>query len=155
MSTTTTRAAVQIAPKTMTVQELELPEIPADAGILRVLRAGICGADVPMYADDKILPRILGKAFYGKRKRTPMAVRPPGGKQAVARRIEQAVSGCSTRYVLTGARCVSIELGSVQNQEFDSIAENVNAAVRALAEKLPKKEQSIASLVLRTQESRQ
>ncbi len=47
MATDTLRAAVQIAPKQTQIQEFELPEIPADAGILRVLRAGICGADVP------------------------------------------------------------------------------------------------------------
>jgi threonine dehydrogenase-like Zn-dependent dehydrogenase len=53
MSPATLRAAVQIAPKQIQIQEFELPEIPADAGILRVLRAGICGADIPMYADSK------------------------------------------------------------------------------------------------------
>ena len=65
MSATTTRAAVQIAPKQMQVQEFDLPEIPADAGILRVLRAGICGADVPMYADSSKVPRILGHENVG------------------------------------------------------------------------------------------
>jgi threonine dehydrogenase-like Zn-dependent dehydrogenase len=65
MTATTTRAAVQIAPKQMEVQELSLPEIPADAGILRVLRAGICGADVPMYASSDRIPRILGHENVG------------------------------------------------------------------------------------------
>jgi threonine dehydrogenase-like Zn-dependent dehydrogenase len=61
----TLRAAVQVAPKKTQVQEFQLPEIPADAGILRVLRAGICGADVPMYADDSKVPRILGHENVG------------------------------------------------------------------------------------------
>jgi threonine dehydrogenase-like Zn-dependent dehydrogenase len=65
MTTTVSRAAVQIAPKRVQVQELELPEIPADAGVLRVLRAGICGADVPMYAESNTLPRILGHENVG------------------------------------------------------------------------------------------
>ena len=61
----TLRAAVQVAVKQTQVQEFQLPEIPADAGILRVLRAGICGADVPMYADHSKVPRILGHENVG------------------------------------------------------------------------------------------
>jgi threonine dehydrogenase-like Zn-dependent dehydrogenase len=59
------RAAVQIAPKQTEIQEFELPEIPPDAGILRVLRAGICGSDIPMYADPGKVPRILGHENVG------------------------------------------------------------------------------------------
>jgi threonine dehydrogenase-like Zn-dependent dehydrogenase len=68
MATTTdqhSRAAVQIAPHQLEIREFPLPEIPADAGILRVLRAGICGADVPMYADSSKVPRILGHENVG------------------------------------------------------------------------------------------
>jgi threonine dehydrogenase-like Zn-dependent dehydrogenase len=68
MATTTNgqlRAAVQIAPMQTQVQQFDIPEIPADAGILRVLRAGICGADVPMYADSSKVPRILGHENVG------------------------------------------------------------------------------------------
>jgi threonine dehydrogenase-like Zn-dependent dehydrogenase len=64
-TTDTLRAAVMIAPKQTQVQEFALPEIPADAGILRVLRAGICGADVPGYLDAKRVPRILGHENVG------------------------------------------------------------------------------------------
>lgn len=63
--TTVARAAVQVAVKSIEIQELPLPEIPADAGILRVLRAGICGADIPMYADPGKIPRILGHENVG------------------------------------------------------------------------------------------
>jgi threonine dehydrogenase-like Zn-dependent dehydrogenase len=59
------RAAVQVAPHQLSIQELPLPELPPDAGILRVLRAGICGADVPMYADSSKVPRILGHENVG------------------------------------------------------------------------------------------
>lgn len=59
------RAAVQIAPHKMEIQKFDFPELPPDAGILRVLRAGICGADVPMYADSSKCPRILGHENVG------------------------------------------------------------------------------------------
>jgi threonine dehydrogenase-like Zn-dependent dehydrogenase len=59
------RAAVMIAPKQTQIQQFELPEIPADAGILRVLAAGICGADVPGYQDATRVPRILGHENVG------------------------------------------------------------------------------------------
>jgi threonine dehydrogenase-like Zn-dependent dehydrogenase len=59
------RAAVQTGVKTTEVREIPLPEIPADAGLLRVVAAGICGSDVPSYASDKIVPRILGHENVG------------------------------------------------------------------------------------------
>ena len=65
MSPATLRAAVQIAQKQIQIQEFAMPEIPADAGVLRVLRAGICGADIPMYADPNKVPRILGHENVG------------------------------------------------------------------------------------------
>jgi threonine dehydrogenase-like Zn-dependent dehydrogenase len=49
----------------MEIQKFDFPELPPDGGILRVLRAGICGADVPMYADDSKCPRILGHENVG------------------------------------------------------------------------------------------
>lgn len=65
MTSVMARAAVQVAAKQMELQEFELPEIPPDAGILRVLRAGICGADIPMYAESGKSPRILGHENVG------------------------------------------------------------------------------------------
>ncbi len=62
---TLSRAAVQTAVKTTEVRDIPLPDIPEDAGLLRVLAAGICGSDVPMYASDAILPRILGHENVG------------------------------------------------------------------------------------------
>lgn len=56
---------MQTAVKTTEVRDIPLPEIPADGGLLRVLAAGICGSDVPMYASDKIIPRILGHENVG------------------------------------------------------------------------------------------
>jgi threonine dehydrogenase-like Zn-dependent dehydrogenase len=66
MTSATVRAAVQVGAKKMEMRELDLPELPRDAGILRVLRAGICGADVPMYAEGEgKVPRILGHENVG------------------------------------------------------------------------------------------
>src|SRR3974390_881715 len=66
MTTTVGRAAVQIASKKFEMRDIPLPEIPPDAGILRVLRAGICGADIPLYAEGEgKVPRILGHENVG------------------------------------------------------------------------------------------
>jgi threonine dehydrogenase-like Zn-dependent dehydrogenase len=56
---------VQTAVNTTELRDIPLPEIPADAGLLRVIAAGICGSDIGMYADDKIVPRILGHENVG------------------------------------------------------------------------------------------
>ncbi len=62
---THSRAAVAVATKTTELRDVPLPEIPDDAGLLRVLAAGICGSDVPMYADGAKAPRILGHENVG------------------------------------------------------------------------------------------
>jgi threonine dehydrogenase-like Zn-dependent dehydrogenase len=58
------RAAVAVASKTTELREIDLPEIPPDAGLLRVIAAGICGSDVPYYAETQS-PRILGHENVG------------------------------------------------------------------------------------------
>jgi threonine dehydrogenase-like Zn-dependent dehydrogenase len=62
---TQSRAAVAVATKATELRELPLPEIPDDAGLLRVIAAGICGSDIPMYADGAKAPRILGHENVG------------------------------------------------------------------------------------------
>lgn len=47
------------------LREFEIPEIAPDAGLLRVLTTGICGADWPMYQDARPGPRILGHEIIG------------------------------------------------------------------------------------------
>ncbi len=61
----TSRAAVQIASKQTELREFPLPEIPPDGGLLRVVAAGICGSDVPSYADGSKGERILGHENVG------------------------------------------------------------------------------------------
>ena len=45
----TVRAAVQIGPRQIEIQEFPRPEIDADHGLLRVEANGICGSDVETY----------------------------------------------------------------------------------------------------------
>ena len=42
-------ASVKVGPSTTELRELELPEIPADAALLKVEVAGVCGTDVSQY----------------------------------------------------------------------------------------------------------
>lgn len=59
------RAAVQVASKRTEMRDLALPDVPPDGGLLRVLAAGICGSDVPAYADARGGARILGHENVG------------------------------------------------------------------------------------------
>jgi threonine dehydrogenase-like Zn-dependent dehydrogenase len=65
MTTKTTRAAVAVKPLTTSVEELPIPEIQADAGLLRVTATGVCGSDWPMYKMERPGPRILGHEMVG------------------------------------------------------------------------------------------
>ncbi len=58
-------AAVKVEPKRTELRRFPLPEIPPDAGLLRVMATGICGSDWPMYLDRKDRPRILGHEMVG------------------------------------------------------------------------------------------
>lgn len=62
---TTVRAAVAIEPRRTELREFALPEIPPDAGLLRVEATGICGSDWGMYLSAKPGPRILGHEMIG------------------------------------------------------------------------------------------
>lgn len=62
---TVARAAVQTGANTTELREFRLPEIPTDAGLLRVIAAGICGSDISLYADGSRGARILGHENIG------------------------------------------------------------------------------------------
>ncbi|HEX3549657.1 MAG TPA: zinc-binding dehydrogenase [Candidatus Elarobacter sp.] len=59
------RAAVQTGSKRTELRDVPLPEIPSEGGVLRVLAAGVCGSDVPYYADASHGARILGHENVG------------------------------------------------------------------------------------------
>jgi threonine dehydrogenase-like Zn-dependent dehydrogenase len=65
MAMTTSFAAVAVKPRGTELREFALPEIAADAGLLRVTATGICGSDWPMYLSEKPGPRILGHEMIG------------------------------------------------------------------------------------------
>ena len=62
---TMARAAVAVGSVKTEIREFPLPEIPADAGLLRIAVTGICGSDWGMYKNDKPGPRILGHEMVG------------------------------------------------------------------------------------------
>jgi len=59
------RAAVAVSPLETEIQEFSLPEIPPDAGLLKVDATGICGSDWGMYQRKDPGPRILGHEMVG------------------------------------------------------------------------------------------
>jgi threonine dehydrogenase-like Zn-dependent dehydrogenase len=65
MSDATSLAAVMTAPKTTELREIPIPDLPSDAGLLRVLANGVCGSDVGKYANQKFAPSILGHEIVG------------------------------------------------------------------------------------------
>src|SRR5258705_6231320 len=65
MSPQTSLAAVMTSPRQTELRELPLPDIPSDAGLLRVVATGICGSDWGKYLSDKFSPCILGHEIVG------------------------------------------------------------------------------------------
>src|SRR2546423_639642 len=65
MSRATGLAAVMTAPRHTELREMPLPEIGADAGLLRVVACDICGSDWGKYTSNQFVPCILGHEIVG------------------------------------------------------------------------------------------
>jgi threonine dehydrogenase-like Zn-dependent dehydrogenase len=65
MSANSTLAAVMLSPRQTELRELPLPDVPTDAGLLRVVASGICGSDWGKYLSEKFSPCILGHEIVG------------------------------------------------------------------------------------------
>jgi threonine dehydrogenase-like Zn-dependent dehydrogenase len=65
MTSKTSLAAVMVSPRQTELREFALPEIPADAGLLRVVATGICGSDWGKYLSTQFSPCILGHEIVG------------------------------------------------------------------------------------------
>jgi threonine dehydrogenase-like Zn-dependent dehydrogenase len=61
----TTRAAVMVDIRKLEQRELPIPDIPTDAGLLKIAVNGICSSDWIMYQDMRRGPRILGHEMVG------------------------------------------------------------------------------------------
>lgn len=61
----TTIAAVLVAPKEFELRELQLPDIPDDAGLLKLEACGICGSDIHGSEQLRDGPKILGHENVG------------------------------------------------------------------------------------------
>jgi threonine dehydrogenase-like Zn-dependent dehydrogenase len=65
MSTAKTLAAVMTSPRRTELRELPIPEVSANAGLLRVAASGICASDWPRYLSENFAPAILGHEAVG------------------------------------------------------------------------------------------
>jgi threonine dehydrogenase-like Zn-dependent dehydrogenase len=59
-------ASTMIAPKTFEVREYPLPDIPPNAGLLRVEATGVCGSDVHQQTRMRGTAHILGHEIVGR-----------------------------------------------------------------------------------------
>src|SRR5437867_6437263 len=59
-------ASTMIAPKTFEVREYPMPDIPPDAGLLRVEATGVCGSDVHQQTRMQGTAHILGHEIVGR-----------------------------------------------------------------------------------------
>lgn len=66
----TSKAAVLVGPRRVEIQELPVPDIGPDEGLLRMEVCGVCGADWPPYKgegrDPSTIPLILGHEIVGR-----------------------------------------------------------------------------------------
>ena len=59
-------ASTMIAPRTFEVREYAMPDVPPDAGLLRVEATGVCGSDVHQQTRMRGTAHILGHEITGR-----------------------------------------------------------------------------------------
>jgi ribosome biogenesis protein UTP30 len=110
----------------------------------------LCGSYDLFVADDRILgvlPKLLGKTFF-KKKKHPIPVALKGKNWAASIR-----RACDSTYLyISGGSCSDVRVARI-SQEAQEIVDNVMAAAEGIAKVLPKKWATIQSLYLKTSES--
>eukprot|EP00271_Cylindrocystis_brebissonii_P000252 TRINITY_DN1030_c2_g1_i1.p1 TRINITY_DN1030_c2_g1~~TRINITY_DN1030_c2_g1_i1.p1 ORF type:complete len:330 (+),score=61.83 TRINITY_DN1030_c2_g1_i1:170-1159(+) len=112
----------------------------------------LCGSYDLFLADDRILsllPKLLGKSFFEKKKQ-PIPVALKGGAKGWANKIRQACN--STFLYLREGPCTVVRAARLSHTE-EEIMENVLAVIEGVAGHVPKKWKNIQSIFLKTQES--
>lgn len=110
----------------------------------------LCGSYDIFLADDRILgklPKLLGKAFY-KKKKHPIPVNLTRGQWKG--QITAALH--STFWYLSGGTCSVLKVARV-SQPREEIVENVEAVVEGVAQQIPKQWANIRGYFLKTLES--
>lgn len=110
----------------------------------------LCGSYDLFLADDRVLPllpKLLGKTFFTKKKQ-PIPVSLKGVKWTA--KIRQACN--ATHLYLREGPCSVVRAARV-NQEEQEIVDNIMAVIAGVGENVPKKWKNILSIFLKTQES--
>ncbi|XP_078168954.1 uncharacterized protein LOC144563363 [Carex rostrata] len=113
-------------------------------------RRKLCGSHDLFLADKKILPllpRLLGKSFFQKKKNPlPVNFSRVGWKDQIKRILN------STFFYLRSGTCCAIRVGRLA-MEVEQVVDNVMAAIDEAVEKIPKKWGNVRSLNLKAVDS--
>lgn len=113
-------------------------------------KRNLCNQFDVFLADDRVLPslpKLIGKSFF-RAKKQPIPVNVRGDNWA--NEVRKSLSG--TFMVLPQGSCLNIKV-ALATQSEDAIVENVDAALKAACEKIPKKFANVQAVFLKTAES--
>ncbi|XP_057775199.1 uncharacterized protein LOC130994183 [Salvia miltiorrhiza] len=97
---------------------------------------------------EAVLPKVLGRVFYKKRKKIPVAVELGGDWK------EELERACRTSlWCLSGGTCSAVRVGRLGAMEAQEIVENVYDAVDGVVEIVPRKWSGIRCLHLKFSDS--
>lgn len=98
---------------------------------------------------EAVLPKVLGRVFYKKRKKIPVAVDLGGDEWK-----EELERACrSSLWCLSGGSCSAVRVGRLGAMESEEIVENVFDAVDGVVEIVPRKWGGIKCLHLKLSDS--